>query len=134
MSTLVDDVLPWLTVASEITIAASLLVLLPLSLLRRTRTFACAAILIASWVLAAVVWLWSVIITYTIWGWIGIIIGIFLAGVGVVPVALLATLVKSFWSVFFELLFMVAFIFGMRAYTVYLAAKIDRASAASNAA
>jgi hypothetical protein len=134
MSALVKDGLPWLTIASELTLAVSVLLLLPLSFFRGTRHFACFALLIASWVLAAVVWLWSLILTYSIWGWLGVIIGIFLAGVGVVPVALVATLIKGFWSLFWELSFMVAFIFGMRAYSVYLAAKIDRASSAGNTA
>ena len=126
---LVEDVLPWLTIASELTLAVSVLLLLPLSFFRGTRQFACFAIMIASWVLGSVVWLWSLILAYSIWGWLGVIIGIFLAGVGVIPVALVATLVKGFWSLFWELSFMVAFIFGMRAYSIYLAAKVGRLTA-----
>jgi len=134
MSTLVEDGMPWITIASELTLTISVLLLLPLSFFRGTRHFACLAIVIAAWVLGVIVWLWSLVLTYSIWGWVGVTIGVFLAGVGVVPVALVATLVKGLWPLFWELSFMVAFIFAMRAYSVYLSAKIDSAASTGSAA
>lgn len=42
-------------------------------------------------------WLNSLIITYTLWGLTGIFIGLFLAGVGVLPSAILALLFNGEW-------------------------------------
>lgn len=43
-------------------------------------------------------WLNSLIITYTLWGLTGLFIGLFLAGVGVLPSAILALLFNGEWK------------------------------------
>jgi hypothetical protein len=46
------------------------------------------------------IWVWSAVTTYRLWGTIALVIGLLLGGIGVVPIALIATVVASEWVVF----------------------------------
>jgi len=71
-------------------------------------------------------WVLGLIPTYHLWGGLAVFLGLFLFGVGVVPVAMLATLFKGMWLQFGELVFLTALVFGVRAYSMYVAQKADR--------
>jgi uncharacterized protein YacL len=64
-----------------------------------------------------------VIVTYALWGGFGLFIGLMLGGVGVVPLAMLATLFKGMWSVFGELILMIVVTVGTRMLGLFLATK-----------
>ena len=57
-----------------------------------------------------------------IWGFAGLVLGLLLAGGGVVPVALLAALFHSEWSVLFALVLGIALTFGTRFFGLWLMA------------
>jgi hypothetical protein len=44
-----------------------------------------------------VLWFYGAIFTFTYWGWIGLIIGLIVAGVGVVPMGFVALALQSEW-------------------------------------
>lgn len=81
-----------------------LFILLPLCIFHKTRLFAAKGILYSGWFFGFVVWIISVGYTFSHWGIIALIIGLLILGVGVVPMAFLATLIAGLWSGFFELL------------------------------
>lgn len=121
-----EKVYPWLVGISAIALAISFFVVLPLSFIRRTRGFAAAGLFIGSYVFGLTLWVWGLLLTYHLWGALAVFLGLFLLGVGVVPIAMLATLFKGMWPQLGELVFLTVLVFGLRAYSIYLAQKADR--------
>jgi hypothetical protein len=70
-----------------------LLILLPLSFVRRTGAWAAAVLLIASYLFGVTLWFASAAFTFSYFGWVGLIFGLVFAGIGVFPLAL--------WAAFF---------------------------------
>ena len=82
----------------------NLAVLLPLSIVLRFRVLTGSWILLSSYVFALLAWLQGFILTYTTLGVLAVLLGLLLFGVGVVPIALIATAVAGNWSAFVMLL------------------------------
>lgn len=118
--------LPWLTVISLIVFAIVIFVLLPLAIPRATRGFSSVAILIASYIFGATLWMFGLLLTYFTWGIVAVIIGLVFLGVGVVPIALLATLFKGMWGPFFTLVLLAIATYGCRVGALSLAESVDR--------
>lgn len=116
---------PWLSVIAGFALIITLLVLLPLAAFRKSRAFAGSCIYIVSYVFGATLWVWGLLLTYTLWGGVAVFIGLFLMGVGVVPLAMLATLFKTMWSTFGGLLLLAAITFGARFLGIYVLAKAE---------
>lgn len=98
-----DRLLPWFSFASILALAFVLFVVLPLSIFRRCRGFAAIASLITSYVLGATLWMWAFLLTLALWGTWAVVFGLLMMGVGVVPMAMLATLFKGMWSILCQL-------------------------------
>lgn len=118
--------LPWLTVISFVVFAIVIFVLLPLAIPRATRGFSSISMLIASYVFGATLWMFGLLLTYFTWGVVAVIIGLVFFGVGVVPVALLATLFKGMWGPFFTLILLAIATYGCRIGAMSLAESLDR--------
>jgi len=118
-------VYPWVSRVFAWTLLIALVVLLPLALFRKTRAFAGSGIYTASFVFGITLWVWGFLLTYTLWGHTAVFIGLFMAGVGVVPIAMLATLFKGWWSMCGELILLTVITFGARAFGIYLVAKSE---------
>lgn len=84
---------PWLLTISGITLLVTVFVLLPNAFFSSTPTFAGTGMMVA-----VTLWVWSLLLTYMLWGGLGLFIGLFLAGFGIVPFAILATLFNAMWS------------------------------------
>src|SRR5216684_3354912 len=80
---------PWLRPAFSLTLLACIFVFAPLAAFRKTRGFSAVALLIASFVFGGILWIASVLVTVQLWGTLALWIGIFMMGVGIVPVAIL---------------------------------------------
>ena len=110
-----DKVLPLFTNLSLITLAIVLLVVLPLAIPRASRGIASMALFIASFVFGVTLWMKGLLLCLLIWGIWAVIIGVLLAGVGVVPIAILATILNGDWAHGIELIVLTVLTFG---YTV----------------
>ena len=119
---------PWLTLISGIAFFVCILILLPLALFRKTRGFSGLGLYIASYIFGASLWVWAFLLTYTLWGVTALFIGLFLAGVGIVPIAMLATLFKGEWSILGQLVLLVIFTFSSRMLGLYLSEKAEESS------
>jgi hypothetical protein len=119
---------PWLTLISAIAFFVCILILLPLAFIRKTRGFSGLGLFIASYIFGASLWVWAFLLTYTLWGATALFIGLFLAGVGVVPIAMLATLFNGEWSILGQLVLLVIFTFGSRMLGLYLSEKAEEPS------
>ena len=118
--------LPWLSVISLVVFAIVIFVLLPLAIPRATRGFSSISILIASYVFGATLWMYGLLLTYFTWGIVAVIIGLVFFGVGVVPIALLATLFKGMWGPFFTLVLLAIATYGCRVGALSLAESADK--------
>lgn len=120
--------LPWLSIASVFAFALLILVLLPLSAIRATRSFAAVTILYISYLFGATVWIEGLLTTLSLWGGWAVIVGLFFAGVGVVPVGMLAALFHKQWWQFLELVGLIILTFGCRIYALWISQIVDEAA------
>jgi hypothetical protein len=118
-------VYPWLERISEYGLAVSVLGLLPLAAFKETRGHAGVGLFIASFVFGATLWVWSLLLTYELWGGVALFVGLIIAGVGVLPIAMLATAFKGMWSEFGFLVLMLVATFGSRLFGLYLVNKAE---------
>lgn len=109
-----DKALPWLVNASAIAIFVCVFVLLPLCIFRRTRPWAGVGFVYASMLFGVMLFAYACLFVVSVWGYGALAVGLIFAGVGVVPVAILAALLHAEWSVLFELVFSVVLTFGTR--------------------
>lgn len=91
-------ILKWTFPAFMLAAGVAVLILLPLALIPPSRMLSAIGFLIVSFVFGAILWLWAMAYTYSAWGLFGLIIGLFLGGIGVVPVAMVAALFHGDWS------------------------------------
>ena len=123
-----EKALPWLLTASEISILVVIIILLPMCLFRKTRGLGGLGCFYASYVFGLELWAYSCLFVVSTWGYVALIIGLFLAGVGVVPVAMLSALFHGEWTSLLELILSVVLTFGTRAFAFWMLAKADRAA------
>lgn len=109
-----SKLLPWLSVLTWIAFGLVVFVFLPLTIPRATRGFSSVALLISSYVFGATLWMEGLLLTLYIWGLGAVFIGLFIAGVGVVPIAMLATLLKGMWWPLIELVLLTIMTFASR--------------------
>ncbi len=121
-------ILPWLNLLSLIALAILIIVLLPLSIFRKARSFSGTCMVYASYLFGVKVWLTGLLLTYILWGGWAVFIGLFLMGVGVVPIAMLATLFKGMWLEFGTLIFLTLLTFGVRILGFHLVEKAEQYS------
>jgi len=95
-------------------------ILLPLSISKRIRGMTGLGIYIASYIFGITLWVWGVLLTYFLWGGWALLVGLFIMGVGVVPIAMLATMLKGMWSEFGYLILGLVMTFGARILGQYL--------------
>jgi hypothetical protein len=115
--------LPWFMLGSEIAASILFLILLPLCLIRKVRGFAAIAILLISYVFGITVWMEGLLITLSTWGVGAVIFGLLFAGVGVVPIAMLAALFHGMWWELLDLTVLTALTFGCRFFSIWIAEK-----------
>ena len=118
-------VLPWLMHGCVIA-TAILLVLLPLSAIKRARGFTSATIFVISYIFGISAWMDGLLVTLSTWGVVAVIIGLCLGGVGVVPIGILAALFHGQWEQLFELIILIVLTFGCRVFSIWLAEQTEK--------
>jgi hypothetical protein len=119
-------ILPILSVAVVVVLAVCLNIFLPMSLFRFTREASCKGFFVSSYIFGAALWLAGVAVAYDFWGFYGLLIGLIIAGVGVVPVAMLAAALLGEWLEVCGFVLAIVLTFGLRLFAIYLASKVDR--------
>jgi hypothetical protein len=100
---------------------------LPLAISRKMRGPVAPAIMYSSFFYGVTAWLIGFLLTYTHWGIFAVILGLFIIGIGVVPIGLLASAFHG-WDGFFPLLALVILTFGSRIVAIALASSADKNS------
>jgi hypothetical protein len=114
---------PWLVAAGAIALIVCNVILLPLSAFKRTRPWAGLGYYYSSFVFGTLLFAYSCIVAYDYWGYVGLFVGLFIAGIGVVPVAYLATILHQDWQIVGNLVVGTVATFGLRAFGIYLASE-----------
>ncbi len=114
MAQLLDTALQWLAGASAIALSFSGASLV-LGMFRPTRKIAGIGLVVSSLVFGITLWANSAVVTFAQWNWIGLVIGLVLFGVGVVPMSFLASGLSAQWSTFAFLAWLLVLTFGTRA-------------------
>lgn len=120
----VEYALPWLTFISQWGIAIMVLSI-PLLLFRGLRGYLGTGYYVVSYVFGMTTWLMGIVYCLAFWGWTAVIIGFFIAGVGVVPVGLLAVLLNGEGFAFLVLLIMTIITFASRLVGIKLMEMFD---------
>lgn len=126
-----EKALPWIIKSGQITVAVCGFVFLPFCILKRTRVWAGFGFFLASYVFGTELFAYSCIFAFYIWGYLGLVLGLILGGVGIVPVALLATFVAALqhrtqWDTLGGIVEMILLTFGTRFLGVYLVEKYQQ--------
>ena len=122
-------IMKWAPMVSRSIFLIVFFILGPLSLIPPARALAAIGFRIASYVFGVISWCFGLVVTYVIWGMKGVVIGLMIAGVGVVPLAMLATLLRGYWQILIELVILIVLTFGLRALGMWLTQKAkDRAA------
>jgi len=74
---------------SSIALAITIMILLPLTIWRKTRPAAGVGLFAVSYVFGATTWFLGAAVTFGSFGWIGLILGLFILGLGVVPLGII---------------------------------------------
>jgi hypothetical protein len=109
-----EHLLPWLVVATIVVLMIDLGLLLPLSVIRPFRGFTGGTLIVSSYVLGLTTWLVGFVITFAAFGVIGVLIGFLVFGVGVVPLAMIAALIKGNWGELALVIVLMVATFGIR--------------------
>ena len=120
-----SKLLPWFSVLTWIAFGLVVFVFLPLAIPKATRGFSSIALFIASYVFGATLWMEGLLLTLFIWGIGAVFIGLFIAGVGVVPIAIIATLLKGMWVPLIELVLLTVMTFTSRIGAMSLAESLE---------
>lgn len=117
--------LPVFSILTVITFGLVIFVFLPLAIPRSTRSFSSIAIFISSYIFGATLWMEGLLLTLFIWGLMAVFIGIILGGIGVVPIAMFATLIKGMWRQLVELILLSIATFACRNGALSLAESLE---------
>jgi hypothetical protein len=109
-----DKMMPWLVTASGIALLVCIFIFLPLCIFRKTRPWAGVGYVYASYVFGLMLWAYSCLFVVYAWGYGALAVGLIFAGVGVVPVALLAAIFHAEWAVLLEVVVGIVLTFGTR--------------------
>lgn len=120
-----EHVLQWLINLTWIAFGINLFILLPLSFFRKTGMFGGIGMFISSYIFGLTLWFTGLLITYFTWGFLGVFIGLALGGVGLIPVAILATLLEGELFVLFILILLSVLAFGLKMLGIYMANRAE---------
>lgn len=90
------------------------IVALVLTISSKMRPFVGLVLFVSSYVFGLSTWIYGLAVTLSLWGVLALIIGLFMGGIGVVPIGMLAALFHGKWGIFFMLLFTLILTYGTR--------------------
>ncbi|HOR93782.1 MAG TPA: hypothetical protein PLZ38_07425 [Spirochaetota bacterium] len=109
----------------------SICIFTPLAFFQKTMYISSKGFIISSNIIGLLTLIYSFIVVYHLWGLIGVISGLFLGVVGIVPVALLSCIFNGKFTAFFEILLSVAIYFIFLYVSYYIDMKSDKINSQS---
>ncbi len=96
-----------------------------LAIFKKTREVAAIGYVTSSYLFGLSTWILGFLLTLSIWGWLGVITGLFIMGVGVVPFGIVASIIHGQWSYVINLVLSLILTFGVRFLGFWLAEKTE---------
>jgi hypothetical protein len=110
----------------SIALAVAIFVLVPLAIWHKTRGAAGVGLMVTSYIFGLTTWLLGAAVTFGSFGWFGLIVGLLVLGVGVVPLAIIGAIFKlDDGGMAMVLLVMVVVTLGARFGGAYAASKAE---------
>jgi len=109
-----EKILPWLMLLCILALAFNIFILVPLALIPPTRPWAGLGFFISSYLFGLTAWFMGLLLTWILWGGCAVVIGLVILGIGVVPIAMLATLLNGMWLELGLLILAVVLTYGLR--------------------
>lgn len=104
---------PFINWLAGILFVVNLFVLL-LAVIPKARGVVGLIIYVSSYVYGLSAWIYGLAVTLALWGWLAVVIGLFMGGIGVVPIGMLAAIFNGDWGIFWTLLSTVILTYGAR--------------------
>lgn len=120
-----DKLLPILNGIGIVTLGILIVIVLPLSFIKKCRAWCGILFVYWSYLCGLCLWMASLLLTINLWGYFAAIIGIFMAGIGVLPIAIIACVFKCEWSFLVQLILQILFVIMARFYGFFLVGKSD---------
>jgi hypothetical protein len=120
---MLETIFYWLQIVVCVTMGIATAIFMPLGMFRRTRIFAGTGLIVASYAFGASLWAYGAIATFLYWGWIGLILGLVILGLGVVPMGFVALVLQSQWGLVASLGALLGLTFGARFLGAYCLSK-----------
>lgn len=120
-----EKALPAINYVTIIGFAIVVMIALPASFFRPFRALCAWSFLLWSYLCGISLWMCCLLLTLNLWGVTAVIIGLLMAGVGVIPMAILATSFKFQWSFVLQLLLQLILCLAARIYGYRLLAKAE---------
>lgn len=95
------------------------LVLIPMMVIKTTRPYSGLTLYQITYLFGGIAWFYSAHYCLYFIGIAWLIVGLFLAGIGVVPIAIIGTIFKGHWEFLIFLVIQLAATFGCRALAIY---------------
>lgn len=114
-----------------IALGLCLFVFLPLALFRKARIISVYGLFISSYLFGATTWILGLLTTLQYWGIFGLLVGLFLGVVGIVPLGTIAAAFHTDWWAAGGLIFGLFLTFGARALAIRLAISVDKTTETS---
>ena len=118
-----ENIYPWVNTASGIALLTAVPISLLLSIFKLTRGIGGAGLYISSYLVGINLWVWSLMVAYSLAGLIWLLIGVLAGGIGIVPIAIIASLLKAEWTMAGQIFILLVIVFALRWFGVYLAGK-----------
>jgi hypothetical protein len=123
---LIQGILDLIPVAVWLITLLTLFVICPLALFSRTKYAAAIILFYVSLFYGAVLWAYGAMITFSEWGIFGLVIGILFLAVGVVPLAVVALVLRAEWLWLASFAALFASLLITRALSAWVIAKMSR--------
>jgi hypothetical protein len=120
-----ENFVSYFIIATHVVAAVCVVVLLPMSLFRATRAIAALGLIISAYLFGLSIWMYGFLVTYNLWGGVGLVVGLLLGIIGVVPLGIFAAAVHSHWWIVGELVYGLALTYAAAMLALWLAARID---------
>jgi len=120
-----SKVLPWLSIIMWILFVVDIIIFLPLGIFKKTKGIASFGFYLSAYVYGLTIWVWSLLLTYFFWGALAVFIGLFIAGIGVIPTAILATALNGELIVTGQIVLLLIFTFVTNMLGNYFAEKAE---------
>ncbi len=118
-----ENIYPWINTVSGIALIFVVPISLLLSIFKRTRGIGGAVLFISSYAVGLNLWVWSLMVAYSLAGIVWLIVGVLAGGIGIVPIAIIASLIKTEWAVAGQILVLLVIVFALRGFGAYIAGK-----------